>query len=212
MKNVYKVMVLLGSAPFFGSALPVQSSTTETTKDFTQWCLQKNSVSIATRRTIDILLANANTDNCQEADSKLRSLTRLNLHNSKISDLQPLNNFHNLKWLFLSNNQINDLRPLANLSNLQSLFLDNNQITDLKPLANLKSLTVIALSNNKISDAAPLTRLRSQARIYLDGNPAAIVFFPPQEPRPIPSPDNYKFPSSDGSLPETSDGFSDNHH
>jgi internalin A len=212
MKNFYKVIVLIGLAPFFLSALPVQSSTTGTIKSFAQWCLQRISVPIATRRTIDVLLANANTDNCQEADAKLTIFTRLNLHNSKISDLQPLNNFHNLKWLFLSNNQISDLRPLANLTNLQSLFLDENQITDLKPLANLKSLTVVALSNNKIVDAAPLSRLRSQARIYLDGNPAATAFFPPQEPKPIPSPDNYKFPSSDGPLPESFDGFSNNHH
>jgi internalin A len=206
MKNARRIIALLSLSPFLLLALSRRANTTETTKSFSQWCLQKNSLSIATRRTIDALLINAKTNDCQEADAKLRDLTRLNLHNSKISDLQPLKDFHNLKWLFLSNNRISDLRPLGNLTNLQSLFLDNNQISDLKPLVNLKSLTVIALSNNKISDASPLNRARSQARIYLDGNPASIVFFPPQEPRPIPSTDDYKFPSSNGSLPEASDG------
>jgi internalin A len=51
-------------------------------KSFAQWCQQKSSVPAATRHTIDVLLKKAGTNNCQAADSKLRSLTELNLYSS----------------------------------------------------------------------------------------------------------------------------------
>jgi internalin A len=59
-------------------------------KSFLQWCQQRNSVSIATKKTINALLYGIDTNNCRVANAKLRNLTKLNLNMSEISDLRPI--------------------------------------------------------------------------------------------------------------------------
>ena len=75
-------------------------------KSFAQWCQQKSSVPAATRHTIDVLLKQAGNNNCQAADSKLRSLPGLDLNSNKISDVKPLAGLSNLKYLHLQSNPI----------------------------------------------------------------------------------------------------------
>jgi hypothetical protein len=54
MKNT---LALLGLSSFLlVSTLSVKANSLELTNSFTQWCTQKNSVPIATRRTIEVLL------------------------------------------------------------------------------------------------------------------------------------------------------------
>jgi internalin A len=119
-------------------------------KSFAQWCTQKSTMPPETRKTIDVLLKKAATADCQQADSKLSSLARLDLPDMGISDLQPLASFRKLEWLILANNQISDLRPLSNLQSLSHLFLSGNNISDIKPLSSL-SLSILYLNNNPVS-------------------------------------------------------------
>ena len=55
-------------------------------KSFMQFCQQKNSLPLETKRTIDVLLKKVATQNCKIANSKLRNLTELNLPSSKNID------------------------------------------------------------------------------------------------------------------------------
>jgi internalin A len=82
------------------------STASAQSKSFAQWCQQKSSVPAATRHTIDVLLKKAGTNDCQTADSKLTSLTELNLSSNRISDVKPLAGLTNLKVLALVSNPI----------------------------------------------------------------------------------------------------------
>jgi Leucine-rich repeat (LRR) protein len=151
MKHTQNNLVLLGLSTFLLVLdLPAKANPIQPANSFTQWCMQKNNVPIATHRTINILLKKAGTSECQQADIKLSSLKKIDLYESNISDLSPLASFPKLEWLILSKNQISDLRPLSNLNALSHLFLSDNNISDIKPLSDLK-LSVLYLNNNPIS-------------------------------------------------------------
>ena len=116
-----------------GLTLLVQATLVSTAsaqpKSFAQWCQQKSSVPAATRHTIDILLKQAGTNNCQTADSKLRSLDKLDLRSNQISDIKLLAGLTKLTYLDLSENQIGDVKPLSGLTKLTDLHLDLNPIS-----------------------------------------------------------------------------------
>jgi internalin A len=151
MKNMKNTLALVGLSAFsLVSTLSVKANSLEPNNSFTQWCTQKNSVPIATRKTIDILLQRAGTTDCQKADVNLSSLIKLDLSDTNISDLTPLTNFSQLKWLILRKNQIADLQPLSNLKSLTHLFLSDNKISDIQPISELQ-LSVLYLNNNPIS-------------------------------------------------------------
>jgi internalin A len=111
-----KVFALVSGTVFLLRVLPATAQSE--TKSFAQWCEQKNSAPMATRKTIDVLLKEVRTTDCELADSKLRKRTFLYLRGTKISDLKPLAGLSNLTTLVLFDNQISDLKPLAGLSNL----------------------------------------------------------------------------------------------
>ena len=120
-------------------------------KSFKAWCLQRNSVPADTKQTIDVLLKKADTTDCKLANSKLNTLTELDL----------------------SDNRISDMKPLARLTNLTDLSLMGNQISDVKPLAGLTKLTKLNLRQNKISDFTSLSGLTKLTDLWLNGNPIA---------------------------------------
>ncbi len=98
----------------------------------------------------------------------LKSLTGLDLRNTRISDATPLAALTSLTLLVLSNTRISDVTPLATLTSLTRLFLSNTQISDATPLAALTSLTRLDLDNTRISDATPLAALTSLTLLDLD--------------------------------------------
>ena len=128
---------------FFVSCFPAYAvflQETTTPKTFTDWCLNKNNLSVETLHTIDALLQVAETTDCNQASKLLSALTELSLDFNQIADLKPLSALTNLTKLSLFDNQIADLKPLSTLTNLTTLFLSNNQIDDLKPLSTLSDL------------------------------------------------------------------------
>ena len=112
----------------------------------------------------------------------LKTLRRLDIHNSSISDLTPLAELTQLEWLSLVDNQISDITPLANLKGLEHLNLDANVIKDVSPLAKLTQLEVLYLENNQISDVSSLAELTNLERLDLRNN--AISDFSPLEGLP----------------------------
>jgi Leucine-rich repeat (LRR) protein len=92
-----------------------------TPRTFADWCLNKAKESVQTQQTIDVLLQEADTTDCDRASSLLSSRSELSLDNNQIADLKPLSSLKNLTQLSLGNNQIADLKPLSNLTNLTQL-------------------------------------------------------------------------------------------
>ena len=58
------------------------------------------------------------------------SVEYVTFHDPNFSDLTPVANLTNLKWLDLFNTQVSDLTPLANMSNLEHLWLHQTQAGD----------------------------------------------------------------------------------
>jgi len=164
-------------------------------RTFADWCRQKADLSPETKHTVEVLLRQAETNDCDAADwnlsessmldlsdnkisdikplASLTKLTFLNLSDNKISDIKPLASFTTLTFLNLDKNQIIDVKPLASLTNLTQLWLAKNQIIDVKPLASLTKLRVLDLSDNQIRDIKPLASLTEVIILELDGNPSA---------------------------------------
>ena len=103
-------------------------------KTFIEYCQQKSTLPQETKDTVEVLLEKAGTQDCQQANRTLSSLTELRLLTKQISDLKPLSGFTNLTNLDLWGNKISDVKPLANLTDLTSLNIGGNQISDVKPL------------------------------------------------------------------------------
>jgi hypothetical protein len=150
---------------------PATSSPQSKIKSFAEWCESKNDITPTTKRTIDVLLKKAATNNCKLADAKLSSLSELELVGNKIVDLRPLASLKRLTTLLLDENQIVDVSPLANLTNLTSLRLSVNKIVDVKPLANLTKLKNLSLHNNQIHDIKPLSKLKKIFVLQVSDNP-----------------------------------------
>jgi internalin A len=177
MPVIKEISALLGLLIFFTPVLPVIAAQGQPikTKSFTEWCQNKMSVSVETRKTIELLLKRAETNDCQIANSKLRKLTSLNLKANEISDIKPLASLTKLTDLDLSINKISDVRPLASLIKLTDLDLSSNKISDIRPLASLTSLTRLDLIFNKVSDIKPLVFLTNLTNLYLSFNKISDV-------------------------------------
>ena len=139
-------------------------------RTFADWCRQKADLSPEAKYTVEELLKQTETTECDVANQRLSSADVLFLWDNQISDLKPLESLTNLTYLFLDNNQISDIKPLESLTNLTHLNLGKNQISDIKPLESLTNLTQLWLYNNKISDIKPLESLTNLTELSLTGN------------------------------------------
>ena len=97
-------------------------------RTFADWCRQKADLSPEAKRTVEVLLKEAGTTECDAANQKLSSLTQLVFDKNQISDIKPLESLTNLTWLDLDNNQISDIKPLQSLTNLTLVGLGGNPI------------------------------------------------------------------------------------
>jgi hypothetical protein len=146
----------------------VQSNLTETFQSFADWCRHKDHLSPAAKHTVEVLLREAGTTDCHEAELILMNRTKLNLHNNQITDLNPLSTLTNLTELYLHNNQITDLNPLSTLTNLSKLNIRFNQIVDYLPLSTLTNLTELYLESDQITDLKLLSTLTNLTKLYLE--------------------------------------------
>jgi Leucine-rich repeat (LRR) protein len=141
-----------------------------TPKTFGNWCVQKESVSRESKKTIEAVLAEVGTKNCQVADLKTEKLENLDLNNKQIRDLRPIASLVNLKKLNIANNSIVDLSPLKSLVKLEQLSAQANEIKNLYPLSGLTSIKKLRLEKNQISDVSALGDISSLEELTLVGN------------------------------------------
>jgi internalin A len=138
--------------------------------NFQDWCSRKIQFPSATQHTIDVLLKEAGSTDCNQAFQKLSAFESLLLDGKQISDLRPLSSLTNLRILRLSENQINDITPLSSLTNLSILYLNLNQVRDIKPLGTLTHLHILNLWRNQVSDITPLSTLIKLGDLDLSNN------------------------------------------
>ena len=143
------LLALSGNGVSGKAAAEVRSGNMRRT--FAHWCRQKADLSPEAKYTVEVLLKEAGTTECEAANQTLSSLPGLVLDNNQISDIKPLESLTNLTLLVLDNNQISDIKPLESLTNLSGISLEKNQISDIKPLESLTNLIEIRLSGNTIA-------------------------------------------------------------
>ena len=152
------------------SAKAAETRSGNSRRTFADWCRQKADLNPEAKHTVEVLLQQAGTTECEAANQTLSSLRALVLRDHQISDIKPLESLTNLTSLFLDYNQISDIKPLQSLTNLTELYLGDNQISDIKPLQSLTNLNSLYLSDNKISDIKPLESLTNLNSLYLENN------------------------------------------
>jgi len=134
---------------------------------FADWCKHKYSLSEEARHTVEVLLKEAGTSDCNEAEKVLSNLTELYLYKNPITDITPLSALTNLTSLSLHYHPIRDITPLSGLTNLTKLSLDSHQITDITPLSGLTNLTELDLTSSEITDITPLSGLTNLTKLNL---------------------------------------------
>ena len=123
-----------------------------------------------------IIKLDASNVNTKETDMDLTgleksiNLTKLNLRENKIENIEPLKGLTNLTDLDLDSNKIDNIEPLKGLTNLTDLDLDSNKIENIEPLKGLIRLTSLSLYNNKIENIELLRGLTSLISLGLDRN------------------------------------------
>lgn len=104
----------------------------------------------------------------KDPEQKINSLSGLELAvNMKslmlpglgITNIEPLQNLHNVTFLALNDNQITGLEPLQELTQLEQLNLDSNNIEKLDALSGLTHLTDLLIGNNQLKDLTPIQSL-----------------------------------------------------
>ncbi|MCC3458014.1 leucine-rich repeat domain-containing protein [Microcoleus sp. PH2017_08_TRC_O_A] len=114
------VAVVAFSAIGLGSCGNISSlsvaQTQPANKTFGDWCREKASLNPETKHTVEVMLRKSKTTDCDAADRKLSSLTKLDLDNNDISDIKPLQSLTKLTDLSLSRNDISDIKPLQSLT------------------------------------------------------------------------------------------------
>ena len=75
-------------------------------RTFADWCREKDSLSPEAKHTVEVLLQQAGTTECDVANQTLSSVARLDLSNNQISDIKPLESLTKLTQLYLNGNPI----------------------------------------------------------------------------------------------------------
>jgi internalin A len=176
MKLIFILAIEIGllsqlvSCNSVSSPTKVDSAPKPISKSFAQWCNEKESLPAATKLTVDLLLKEVDTKDCNLGEAKLNALNSLDLYHNNITNIEPLASLTNLTSLDLIGNQITDLKPLAGLTNLTYLSLGKNEIVDIKPLVGLVKLTSLSLHGNKITDINSLASLTNLNNLRLNDN------------------------------------------
>ncbi len=80
-------------------------------------------------------------------------------NNPELSDIRPIANLTELRWLAFALTQVQDLNALVGLTNLETLYIWGTPIFDLGPLESLIGLVDIDASGCKITDVTPIASL-----------------------------------------------------
>jgi Leucine-rich repeat (LRR) protein len=83
----------------------------------------------------------------------------------KLIDLNGIEEFINLRFLYCGDNKLTELPDLNNLCNLQILNCSHNRLTKLPDLSSLKKLQYLYCRSNKLSKLPDLTDMKNLMQI-----------------------------------------------
>ena len=98
----------------------------------------------------------------------IKGLYRVDLDNTQINDLTPLQVLTGLQQLLLNQTGVVDLTPLQALTGLQGLYLNQTGVVDLTPLQALTGLQTLSLDQTGVVDLTPLQALTGLQVLYLN--------------------------------------------
>ena len=101
------------------------------------------------------------------------SLEEIRCNNNSIADLSSLTGLTKLHVIEFRHNAIKNLSPVKKLLNLGWLIVPQNLITNLSPIEGLINLRGLDIGNNVVSDLSPLAGLIKLERIWASENPLA---------------------------------------
>ena len=93
------------------------------TYNFIDWCQRRVRLAPGAQQTVDLMLQAVGTTDCQEANQILSRATELVIPHGRLTDLEPITFFPQLKRLTIHENSLSDLSPLAKLTELEMLDL-----------------------------------------------------------------------------------------
>ena len=91
--------------------------------------------------------------------------TSINCRNYNLIDLNGIEEFTNLKYLYCHDNQLKSLPDLSNLTSLEYLSCSNNQLTSLPDLSNLTNLKYLSCYDNQLTSLPDLSNLTNLNRL-----------------------------------------------
>ncbi len=90
----------------------------------------------------------------------------VNLFNTEVGDLTPLQGLKSVQFLRLTNTDLSDLSPLARLTDMRSLYLDGTEVSDLSPLTGMADLRRLNIDHTPVSDLKPLAEMTRLEGFY----------------------------------------------
>lgn len=134
-------------------------------------CIRKTGLNTAQTTTIDLLKKIATDKTCEGSQTKLQTLTDLDLSGSgKELDLRIIQDFRNLERVNAEKNRLKTAAGLENLKDLEKLNLSHNALANIDALSELADLEDLDLSDNEIKNIAPLANLLRLRELNLRNN------------------------------------------
>ena len=93
------------------------------------------------------------------ADLDLGPLTFPPFYENEITDISPISELTNLKFLDISNNEVSDISVLENLTELKHLYFNNNRVSDISILENLTKLEILCFWDNEVENIDAIENL-----------------------------------------------------
>ncbi|ORY40771.1 L domain-like protein [Rhizoclosmatium globosum] len=110
--------------------------------------------SLVNLREID--LREASNLNSIDFISSMPLIHTIDMFKTRVSDLSPLKNCFQLKYLNLEETAVSDISALKNLTLLSTLLLNMTMVSDLSPLTGLTALEELDVSYTQVSNLNPI--------------------------------------------------------
>jgi|GEM_PF-3700319 len=120
-------------------------------------------------KTLQILQERLQKKDCDSTMEMIRTMNSLNIENSEIEDIFPLQEAKKLRVLLMANNNIVDLSPLQHIS-LRWLDISENPISDLSPLSNMHELETLWGTSMAVIRLEPLEKLQKLRYLSVENN------------------------------------------
>ena len=103
--------------------------------------------------------------------SLLTTLETLEIENTHLKKIDPIEQLVNLKTLEIDHNKIESLpKNIGNLQQLEMLTFSYNNIVDINPLISLTNLNTLAFANNQVEDVSPIKNMTKMSIINFSEN------------------------------------------